>query len=179
MSDKNFRALRNAALAISLTLALSLLTCSCTPTKYVPMETVRTEYREADTTAIWNRALRFFEQIRQRESRSDSLIDHQKETVVLKENGDTARHDRERIIYRSSVREKELERTAQMQDSIIKALRLQLESVKSDTIPVPYPVEKGLTRWEQTKMDLGGFALGGLFVAVCIAVIWLVKKFRK
>ena len=48
-----------------------------------------------------------------------------------------------------------------------------------DSIRVPYPVEHELTRWQQTKMDLGGFALGGIAVALCTAVVWLIKKFRK
>lgn len=48
-----------------------------------------------------------------------------------------------------------------------------------DSIKVPYPVERKLTRWEQTKMDFGGFALGGVVIALCIAVVWLIKKFRK
>ncbi|MBJ2186421.1 MAG: hypothetical protein JFR23_06925 [Muribaculaceae bacterium] len=98
---------------------------------------------------------------------------------MLKENGDTARHDKERIVYVASYREKELEHKVQQQDSIIKALRLQLESVKSDTIPVPYPVEKQLTKWQQTKMDFGGFALGGVAIVICAVVVWLVRKFRK
>lgn len=45
--------------------------------------------------------------------------------------------------------------------------------------PVPYPVERELSRREQIKMDFGGFALGALLVGVCIAVLWLMKKFRK
>lgn len=45
--------------------------------------------------------------------------------------------------------------------------------------PVPYPVERELSRWEQAKMNFGGFALGALLLGVCIAVVWLMKKFRK
>lgn len=51
--------------------------------------------------------------------------------------------------------------------------------VRTDSVAVPYPVERELTRWEQTKMDLGGVAMGVLAAAVCIAVVWLIKKFRK
>lgn len=50
---------------------------------------------------------------------------------------------------------------------------------RCDTLRIPYPVERKLTRWEQTKMDFGGFALGGAAVAVCVAVVWLIRKFRK
>lgn len=161
------------------TLVLLSSFCSCTRTVYEPVETVRTEYVEADTTGLFERLRSYFESIYRRETSTDSVIDRSKETVVLKENGDTARHDKERIVFVSSQREKELEHMVAQQDSIIDALRLQLLSVKSDSIPVPYPVEKKLTRWEQTRMDFGGFALGGIAVALCVAVAWLIKKFKK
>ena len=45
--------------------------------------------------------------------------------------------------------------------------------------PVPYSVERELSRWEQAKMDFGGFALGALLVGVCIVVVGLIMKFRK
>lgn len=166
-------------IAIIALLAVAVMTSGCTRTNYVPVETVRTEYIEADTTGLYERLRSYFESIYRRETSTDSVIDRSKETVVLKENGDTARHDKERIVYVASHREKELEHKVQQQDSTIKALRLQLESVKSDTIPVPYPVEKQLTRWQQTKMDFGGIAIGVIIAVVCIAVIWLIKKFRK
>lgn len=158
---------------------VAIVTVGCSVERYVPMETVRTEYIEADTTGLYERMRSFFESKYRKETSSDSIIDRTKETVVLKENGDTARHDKERIVYVASHREKELEHKVLQQDSIIKSLRLQLESVKSDSIPVPYPVEKQLTRWEQTKMDFGGIAIGAVVAVVCVAVVWLIRKFRK
>lgn len=166
-------------IAAGVILLLLQLLCGCTTTRYVPVESVRTEYREADTTAIYERLLRLFESRREKETRSDSLIDRTKETVVLTANGDTARHDRERVVYVSSKHERELEHRVTEQDSVINALRTQLSSVKADSIPVPYPVEKPLTRWQQTKMDFGGMAMGGVAIAVCFAVVWLIRKFRK
>lgn len=161
-------------------IALILILCgACSTTRYVPVESVRVEYRETDTTGIYERLRNYFESIYHREVSTDSVIDRSKETVVLKENGDTARHDKERIIYVSSRREKELEHELSQRDSVIDVLRLQLASVKSDSIPVPCPVEKKLTQWQQTKMDFGGFALGGVAVALCIAVVWLIRKFRR
>lgn len=160
-------------------LLFAMFLTGCTTTKYVPVESVRTEYRDADTTAIYNRLLKFFESTREKETRSDSLFDREKETLVLKENGDTARRDRERIIYRSTNREKELETKVKEQDSTINNLRMQLVSIKADSIPIPYPVERELSKWEQAKMDFGGMALGGVFIAVCFAVVWLVKRFKR
>lgn len=165
-------------IAILIGVAILLLS-GCTTTKYVPVETVRTEYREADTTAIYNRLLKLFESSREKETRSDSLVDRLKETVILKENGDTARHDRERIVYRATAHEKELERKVLQQDSVINALTLQLSSIKSDSTPMPYPVERQLTKWQQTKMDLGGMAIGGLGIIILAFFIWLIRMIRR
>lgn len=158
---------------------IALCLCSCTRTVFEPVEIVKTEYVKADTTGLYERLRNYFESIYHRETSTDSVIDRSKETVVLKENGDTARHDKERIVYVSSRREKELEHKLSERDSIIDVLRLQLASVKSDSIPVPYPVEKELTRWEQTKMDVGGIAIGFMATVTLIAVVWLVRRFRR
>ena len=171
--------MKTACVTCAILIALLTGLCGCTNTRYVPVESVSTEYRDADTTAIYNRIKALFESLYQHEASSDSVIDRQKETVILKENGDTARHDRERIVYVASHREREMEHKISEQDSIINALSLQLTSVKADTIRAPYPVERKLSRWEQAKMDLGGFALGGVVVVLCAAVAWLIKKFRK
>ena len=48
-----------------------------------------------------------------------------------------------------------------------------------DTIRIPYPVERKLSRWEQTKMDFGGMAFGAVLVVLCAAVVGLIRKFRK
>ena len=159
-------------------IVILLLLVGCAPTKYVPVEVVHTEYYDADTTAIYNRLLKLFESRREKETRSDSLFDREKETLVLRENGDTARHDRERIIYRSTYREKELESQVMQQDRVINDLRTQLSSVKSDSIPVPYPVERELSKWEQAKMDLGGIALGGVGVAIMFVFAWLIRRLK-
>ena len=54
--------------------------------------------------------------------------------------------------------------------------------IKTDSIRVPYPVERKLNKWESLKMEIGGWAIGGIS-AVLIAVIgyivlWLVRKYR-
>ena len=59
---------------------------------------------------------------------------------------------------------------------------LYRDSIKKDSIRVPYPVERKLNKWESLKMEVGGWAIGGLS-AVLIAVIgyivlWLVRKYR-
>ena len=50
--------------------------------------------------------------------------------------------------------------------------------MQRDSIPMPYPVEKQLSKWEQAKMDYGGMAIGGTVALVIFAVVWLVKRIR-
>lgn len=94
--------------------------------------------------------------------RVDSLI--QRDSVAVVQKGDTVLITRYRDRYR--VRERS--------DTVYKA--------KTDSVRVrePYPVERELTKWEQTKMDFGGMFLGGLIAVVVSAVIvWIVKRKRR
>lgn len=51
--------------------------------------------------------------------------------------------------------------------------------VKTDSIQVPYPVERQLNRWESMKMELGGWAFGVIIAMAMIIVGWLVYRWRK
>lgn len=61
--------------------------------------------------------------------------------------------------------------------------QVPVKSFERDSIvyrdrPVPYPVERGLSRWEQVKMDFGGFALGAVAVGLLTAGIRLWRRKR-
>lgn len=49
---------------------------------------------------------------------------------------------------------------------------------ETDSIPVPYPVERKLSRWEQAKMDLGGVSIAIVAVVICFAVTRLINRLR-
>lgn len=158
---------------------MALCLSGCRSIKHVPVETVRTEYHEADTTAIYNILMRLFESRREKAVRSDSLIDRTKETVVLNAQGDTVRLTRTQYVYASSIRERELEVENKMLRDSLSVLNTRLVSIKTDSVPVIVPVERELSRWEKAKIDFGGMAIGGVLIALCIAVIWLVKRFKR
>lgn len=44
--------------------------------------------------------------------------------------------------------------------------------MQCDSIRVPYPVEKPLTKWQRWKMDLGGWAMG---VAAGMVILFVVR----
>lgn len=124
-----------------LILAVACLMAACSPVRYVPVESVRTEWRDRDVEHL--------------------VSDTVRDTRVVLIKGDTVVDVRDRW---HTVRE-------YVHDTVSVAT--------TDTIRVPYPVERALSRWEQTKMDFGGMALGALALALCVAVVWLIKKFRR
>ena len=86
-----------------------------------------------------------------------------RDSVAVIQKGDTVLITKWRDRYR----------VKQRTDTVYKAVT---DSVK---VSVPYPVERELTKWEQTKQDVGGMAMGALGVAVLAAVIaWVVKRKR-
>ena len=51
--------------------------------------------------------------------------------------------------------------------------------MQRDSVRVPYPVEKPLTKWQRQKMDLGGWAMGmaaGMIIVVIILAVLKVGK---
>ena len=118
-----------------------MLSSGCTTTKYVPVETVRTEYRDREVERIT----------------TDTLTNTR--FVFIK--GDTV----------LDIREKERIHRVEIHDTLV--------FVRTDSIPMPYPVEKPLTKWQQTKMDIGGMAIGGLGIIILAFFIWLIFKIRR
>lgn len=47
--------------------------------------------------------------------------------------------------------------------------------MQRDSIRVPYPVEKQLTKWQRWKMDVGGWAMGVAAVLVILVILKVTK----
>lgn len=59
--------------------------------------------------------------------------------------------------------------------------RLLVDTVyqsKSDTISVPVPVEKKLTRWQRVCIDYGKVMMGATALLVVFIIVWLARKFK-
>lgn len=171
------------AKTIFLAMLAAVLFAGCSPkTIPYPVERVRYERMEADTAKFMALINSLREQVTQKESRIESLIhkESDKETIVLNDKGDTVSHNRNHNVYihLTEKERQEYERIIKSCRDSIGMLTERLASVKVDSIPVPYPVERPLSQWERTKMELGGWAFGGLVVAA-IAVLWLVYKKRR
>lgn len=130
-----------ALIYITIFLMSGICFTSCRSIKYVPVETVRTEYKTRDS-------IRF-----------DSI--YQRDSVLLLVKGDTVYKEKYKYLYKYQY----LNRT----DTVIKV----------DSVQVPYPVERKLSRWQSIKMELGGWAFGIIIVMALIIGGWLVYRLRK
>lgn len=50
---------------------------------------------------------------------------------------------------------------------------------RADSVRIPYPVEKSLTKWQSVKVDYGGWAMGILFVLLLIAAGRTARKLKR
>lgn len=51
--------------------------------------------------------------------------------------------------------------------------------LRSDTVRVPYPVERKNTKWEQIRLDVGGWAIGVVIITILIVIGCMVYKLKK
>ena len=68
-----------------------------------------------------------------------------------------------------------------LRNELERAMTQQREAVhdtieRVDSVRVPYPVEKQLTRWQSLKMEAGGIAFALLIIIVLIFVVCIIKK---
>lgn len=121
-----------------LILAACFISCR---TQYIPVESVRTEYKTRDSIRI------------------DSI--YQRDSIYTLVKGDTAYQYRYKYLYRYL--------TTNRTDTIL----------KHDSIPIPYPVEKQLSRWQTIKMELGGWAFGIIILFTLIIIGQIIFKSKK
>ena len=91
--------------------------------------------------------------------RSDTLF--RLDSVVIRQQGDT------------TVIEK-----VRWQNRFVNVYKMKTDTImKSDSIRVPYPVEKKLSKWQQLRLDFGGWAMLVLGMLVAgIGVAWAVRR---
>ena len=101
-------------------------------------------------------------------TKEKNTIIREADSTMLAELGIRLR-DGERAIL---VLRREVERLMNQQREIVHDT-----VVKVDSISVPYPVEKQLTRWQSLKMEAGGYLLALLIILVIVfAVVLIVKR---
>lgn len=51
--------------------------------------------------------------------------------------------------------------------------------LRSDSVRVPYPVEHKLTKWEEVRLTVGGWAIAFIIIVILIVVGRLIYKIKK
>lgn len=125
------------SLLYTILLTLAICITSCRSIRYVPVETVKTEYKTRDS-------IRF-----------DSIYEH--DSIFLFVKGDTVYKEKYRYKYRYL--------TINKTDTVM----------LTDSVQIPYPVEKHLTRWQRMKIELGGWAFGIAIISLIVLIIRFVK----
>lgn len=84
---------------------------------------------------------------------------HVHDSIVIQSNGDTIFRDRWHTLYKDRL------------------LRDTTYIYRTDSIQVPYPIERELTWWQSVKQETGGIAIG-VMIALCFIIIYLIWKNR-
>jgi hypothetical protein len=84
------------------------------------------------------------------------------DSVFIRQKGDTVFKDKFKFVYKYVL------------------LRDTMLTVRRDSVPVPVPVEKKRTWWEQTKIDVGGYAVTIIVIFILYRLMrWIIKRTRK
>lgn len=140
-------------LSIILVMILMSIICSCR-TQYVPVETIRTEYKD--------RIIRDSSRSKEVMNSRDSIRYRDSIVQVLDADGNVLRTE----VYKWRDRFRE-------NSYLLKQLQSKYDSLyiaKQDSVQVPYPVEKQLSKWQQLKIELGGWAFG-LIISLTVVII--------
>lgn len=77
---------------------------------------------------------------------------YQLDSVYILDRGDTVLITKIKYLYRDKL----------IRDTVYRS--------KVDSIQVPYPVEQQLTRWEQFRLDVGGWAIASVIIIILIII---------
>ena len=106
----------------------------------------------------------------------------QRETVI-KDSLYITQRMIDRVLIRDSVYERHVHDTVykykERETVRYLSLRDTLYIEKRDSVSVPYPVERQLTKWEATRMRLGDISLAVFIAGLLYVVVWLIKRRRK
>ena len=139
-----------------LAMGIVLFMYSC-KTEYIPVETSHTEHH-------WH---------------TDSII--QKDSVV-KESMTTVMQLDSAAMAKYGIQLKNAERAWLVKSWELERQIEQLQKLSAirdtvrDTIQVPYPVEKKLSKWQQTKVDWGGWAILAADVMIILFFVFALRR---
>ncbi len=133
--------------------------CSCKQVEYVPV-------REMHNVVLEQNGIFRKNGFRDVDENTKVTI-HDSVVVVINKQGEE--------VSRKEYHEKETDREYREKYEELLVLYESLRSEKTDSVQVPYPVEKKLGKWQQTCLDYGGEAIITCFIILFI-IAWMIFK---
>ena len=103
----------------------------------------------------------------------------QRETVI-KDSLYIVQRMIDRVLIRDSVFERQVHDTIyryrERETVRYLSLRDTLYIERRDSVSVPYPVERELTKWEAAKMRMGDILLVSVNIVLIYVVIWMIRR---
>lgn len=144
-------------------IALIIWLCSCKSKEYVPLAEHQTELVHIHDTVRQSDSVKTEINTIIREARPEDSAMIAKLGIKL--------HGNERLLL---LLQRELSDTKKE----LKEIHSR-DSVRADTVQVPVPVERKLSKWEQVCLDYGKLMMGGTVVAVILCVVLIVRWIRR
>lgn len=145
-------------------LCMIMLLSGCKMTRYVPVERMRTEYKD--------RVVAVHDTVRDSVLVLNDVYRHDSVSVLSRD--DTVYVERWHTLLQSIQLRNRAERSKAAHDT--------LYVTRTDSVRVPVPVERKLTKWERVKMDFGTVAMviAALAIIAGLGVLawWLRRKIR-
>lgn len=145
-------------------LCMIMLLSGCKTTRYVPVERMRTEYKD--------RVVAVHDTVRDSVLVLNDVYRHDSVSVLSRD--DTVYVESWHTLLQSIQLRNRAERSKAAHDT--------LYVTRTDSVRVPVPVERKLTKWERVKMDFGTVAMviAALAIIAGLGVLawWLRRKIR-
>ena len=95
------------------------------------------------------------------------ITKQQRDSIIIRDSIYIHEYQRGDTIYRDRIQYRDRWRDRWCTDTIYRS--------RIDSIAVPYPVEKPLTRWQRFCLDYGKMTTGATIALVLLLAIWAVK----
>lgn len=83
---------------------------------------------------------------------------YQQDSIYILDRGDTVLITKTKYLYKDRM----------VRDTVYRS--------RTDSIQIPYPVERKLTKWEQFRLDIGAWAMGGFIVMIIFLIFYIYTK---
>ena len=143
--------------------AIALLICGCSEMRYIPVETVKTEIVHVHDTIKQSDSIKSFTNTIIREARPE-------DSAMIAQLGVKLRYNERLLIL--------LQKELQENRSKTQLIRNK-DSLRIDSIQVPYPVERKLSKWETFCIDYGKVMIGSTIVVIFFFIIFVLILARR